>query len=78
MQCIPEHVKYVEHFQGECLIHYYNLPDINIFICAMWNNKGCKIVRKDRETRHLITIAMILFSQENMATNLLSGCCAFS
>lgn len=51
MESIPKHVKYAEHFQGECLIHYYNMPSMYIFICAMWNNKECKIMRKDWVTR---------------------------
>ena len=52
------------------------MPNMYIFICATWNNKECKIMRKDWVTRqHLIITTMIKFPQENMATCLPGGCC---
>lgn len=72
----PKNVEYMPHFQGECLIHYYNLVDI--FICAIWNSKESEIMRKSRGTTHLITITRIMFPPGNLATCLLTGCCALS
>lgn len=55
MESIPQHIKYAEHFQGECLIHYNNMPNMYIFIRATRNSEERKIMREDRVTRqHLV------------------------
>lgn len=34
-----------KNFQGECLIHYYSMPNMSTVICVPWNNKQCLIMR---------------------------------